>query len=48
MDRGELFSAVTYTHVTLSGAKSSDTMGCLCLEIEIQSGLLNDVDQALI
>ena len=47
MDRDELISAVTYTHVALSGTKRSDRGLSLYLEIEGQSCLVGSVDQGL-
>ena len=46
MDRDELFSAVTYSHVT--SERRAVTMGCLYVEIEGQSCLLDNVDHGLL
>ena len=44
MGRDALFSVVTYTHVT--SERRAVTMGCLYLEIEGQSCLLDNVVKA--
>ena len=45
MDQGELPTAVTYTHLT--SELREVTMGCLNLEIDIQSCFWDNGDQGL-